>query len=354
MIYLGDCRDNIQVVAEQWANMLYDFMFKERKKKLRIKGKKRAYETYYEKMEGRVELSCMYREEKDYSLTILRWFKANFRTIVLAGEKELHEYSQISKLRKQWKWVPNSTFREAWGFLKSLMLDLYVDFTQYKKGNDNNISNAHYFFQKLNVKTCPYCNRHYTFTLDDGIVKVSPEYDHFYDKSSHPILAVSFYNLVPSCHTCNHVKGTKATAKINPYFSGFKSKFSLLDEKGDKLIVDYDKVSIKERRNELGKLVYSELTDEEKGNVETFGLQGLYEMHDDYIKELVDKVIAYNPTVRQALADAFEDQAYSPQQVYDFVWGRYLEEAQHGNRPLSKLTKDILEQLGILPDNDFR
>ena len=99
MIYLGDCRDNIQVVAEQWANKLYDFMFKERKKKLRIKGRKRAYETYYEKMEGRVELSCMYREEKDYSLTILRWFKANFRTIVLAGEKELHEYSQISKLR---------------------------------------------------------------------------------------------------------------------------------------------------------------------------------------------------------------------------------------------------------------
>ena len=38
MIYIGECHDNIQIVAEQWANKLYDFMFKERKKKLRIKG----------------------------------------------------------------------------------------------------------------------------------------------------------------------------------------------------------------------------------------------------------------------------------------------------------------------------
>lgn len=83
-------------------------------------------------------------------------------------------------------------------------------------------------------------------------------------------------------------------------------------------------------------------------------LQGLYEMHDDYINEIIEKTIAYNPTARQALAYAFQDQAYSPQQVYDFVWGKYLQEAQYGRRPLSKLTKDILGQLGIFPDNDSR
>ena len=320
MIDLRDCRDNIPKVAEEWLKSLHVFLFEERKDKI---GRKHA--SYYDKKE---------KQADDDQKTELKYFKEHFREIVLADEKELEYYSK----------------KKVSEYMKTFMIGLYKAFTQDK--NDD-ISNAHYFFRELNIRTCPYCNRHYTFTLSKKNTKVSPEYDHFYDKSSHPLLAVSFYNLVPSCHTCNHVKGTKSTAKINPYFSGFKSKFKLLDEKGDKLIVDYDKVSIKERRNELGKLVYSELTDEEKGNVETFGLQGLYEMHDDYIKELVDKVIAYNPTVRQALADAFEDQAYSPQQVYDFVWGRYLEEAQYGKRPLSKLTKDILEQLGILPDNDF-
>lgn len=323
MIDLRFCCDNIPEVAEEWAKSLHDFLFEERKDKL---GRKHA--SYYDKKE---------KQADNNQKTELTYFKKCFREIVLADEKGLEYYSK----------------KNVSEYMKTFMIDLYKAFTQDKQDKNNEISNAHYFFHQLNIRTCPYCNRHYTFTLSKKNTKVSPEYDHFYDKSSHPLLAVSFYNLVPSCHTCNHVKGTKDTAKINPYFSGFKSKFMLHDEKGDKLIVDYDKVSMKERRNDYGKLTYSGLTEEERGNVQTFGLQGLYEMHDDYIKELLDKVVAYNPTVRQALVDAFQDQAYSPQQVYDFVWGRYLDEAQYQRRPLSKLTKDILEQLGILPDNDF-
>ena len=72
---------------------------------------------------------------------------------------------------------------------------------------------------------------------------------------------------------------------------------------------------------------------------------------DQIFNEIVEKTIAYNSTAREALAYAFQDQAYSPQQVYDFVWGKYLQVAQYGRRPFSKLTKDILEQLGIYPDN---
>ncbi len=72
---------------------------------------------------------------------------------------------------------------------------------------------------------------------------------------------------------------------------------------------------------------------------------------DQIFNEIVEKTIAYNPTARQALTFAFQDQAYSLQQVYDFVWGKYLQEAQYGRKPLSKLTQDTLEQLGIYPDN---
>lgn len=85
----------------------------------------------------------------------------------------------------------------------------------------------------------------------------------------------------------------------------------------------------------------------DKGNIETFGLNNLYSMHDDYIKNIIEKVTAYNNTAQQALVEAFQSAAYSPQQVFDFVWGKYLEISQYENQPLSKLTKDILEQLGI-------
>jgi len=326
MIYLGDCHDNIQVVAEQWRLRLYEFMFEKRKRK---DGSTYGL-CYCDRVIRRVRRSGA--DDADGFEKEIERFKTNFREIVLADEKGLKEWSDEKVSR----------------YMRSFMNNLYEAFTQKEI---NGISNAHYFFQELNIRTCPYCNRHYTFTLDDGIVKVSPEYDHFYDKSSHPILAVSFYNLIPSCHTCNHVKGTKK-AEINPYFSGFKSKFELQDDRGKRMPPDEIINQKKVGKIGFGKVDNVSQAEAEQANIKTFGLQGLYEMHDDYISEIVEKVIAYNPTVRQTLVDAFQDQAYSPQQVYDFVWGKYLSEAQYEKKPLSKLTKDILEQLGILPDNN--
>lgn len=42
-----------------------------------------------------------------------------------------------------------------------------------------------------------------------------------------------------------------------------------------------------------------------------------------------------------------EGAGMNPRQIYDFVLGRYLDDAQYENRVLSKLTKDLLEQLEI-------
>ena len=70
-------------------------------------------------------------------------------------------------------------------------------------------------------------------------------------------------------------------------------------------------------------------------------------MHDDYVKEIIEKAAAYNKTARQMIADTFQKRGYSTDQVFDFVWGKLLDDAQYENRPLSKLTKDLLEQLEI-------
>lgn len=332
MIFLGNIHSNIQVIAEQWESRLHDFLFKKRKNKLRIEGVE-TYSTYYDKMLGKVDNSISLNEnEKETVRNILDdCFKKHFREIILAGEKELEAYSRVN--------VPE--------FMFEIMKGLYTDFTQH---SENGISNAHFFFRELNIRTCPYCNRHYTFSLDandEENDKVAPEYDHFYNKKDYPLLAVSFYNLVPSCHSCNHAKGIR-TVKINPYFSGFKRKFELQDKEGNRMPVDEIINQKKEGKIGFGKLEEEERAKDEQENINTFGLQGLYEMHDDYINEIVEKTIAYNPTVRQSLVDAFQDQAYSPQQVFDFVWGKYLTEAQYDKRPLSKLTRDILEQLGLL------
>jgi hypothetical protein len=59
---------------------------------------------------------------------------------------------------------------------------------------------------KLAAQTlCPYCHQAYAFTIMPYGSNKSfrPTLDHFYTKSKYPYLALSLFNLVPSCYVCN-------------------------------------------------------------------------------------------------------------------------------------------------------
>lgn len=82
----------------------------------------------------------------------------------------------------------------------------------------------------LNIKTCPYCNMHYTLYAEEGIRAVDRlarlQFDHFIDKSKHPMLSMSFFNLIPSCAVCNQGKSkTPLPTKFNPYSHAIASAF---------------------------------------------------------------------------------------------------------------------------------
>lgn len=339
MICLADSRTNIPVVAERWRTMLNGFLFKERKKGVRLMDGKNHISThhiYYDYMDALVEYNYKHNKisdnEYDRIKKLLNYDKS-FSHIVLADKNEMGALA--NKMERESEKVKD--------IYRRLFVKLYKDFTQSE--TSESISIAHHFFRELDIRTCPYCNRQYTFTIDTETGKTAPEYDHFYDKSHYPILAVSFFNLIPSCHTCNHIKGTRKV-KINPYFDGFESCFRLVDDNGKEL----NKAEIlKQGGGRLELLMPNgKVSKTDEGNINVFGLKDLYSMHDDYIKEIIEKASAYNnSTIQQTLVDAFQSAAYSPQQVFDFVWGKYLEVSQYENRPLSKLTKDILEQLGI-------
>lgn len=78
----------------------------------------------------------------------------------------------------------------------------------YKKSCQKECT-AYWLQRQLGVRVCPYCNRMYTTTLF-GEDKIRPDFDHFYPKSKYPYLAVSLFNLIPSCSMCNKRKGDKA------------------------------------------------------------------------------------------------------------------------------------------------
>ncbi|MBE8723399.1 hypothetical protein [Flavobacterium hungaricum] len=87
--------------------------------------------------------------------------------------------------------------------------------------------------------TCPYCNDTRINIIDisgadeDVTLRAYLDLDHFFSKSQNPFFAISFYNLVPSCHSCNaSEKGDKVfllNTHSHPYVKSFNEiyKFNI-------------------------------------------------------------------------------------------------------------------------------
>lgn len=325
MINISLSHTNLDAIAEEWAQMLWkfltdDFIFDKN-------GKRRHRTAYHDKMLSDIDSQQRNRKSSiqdcDEARENLDTFMKEYNKIVLADEEGLQKYSQKYHIALGSK-----------SLFKDLMIALYNRFTDEKR--------SYHFFEELNVRTCPYCNREYTFTFKKGI-KTRPQFDHFYDKSEYPMLTVSFYNLVPSCPVCNKVKGTNPI-KLNPYFLGFKTKFRIADD-NDKIMNGSQVLKILDEKQIH--LKFSNPSEDEKSNIEQFGLEQLYNMHSDYVEEMIERAVSYNDAYKKELLDAFQSSDYSLMDIYDFVWGRYLDIAEQERRPLSKLTRDLLEQMEI-------
>ncbi|TCJ17075.1 hypothetical protein EPD60_07120 [Flaviaesturariibacter flavus] len=111
--------------------------------------------------------------------------------------------------------------------------------------------------------TCPYCNDkevqivQLTMSSSKALKhKAYLDLDHFYSKVANPFLALSFYNLVPSCHDCNSAdKGEKPftiSTHIHPYFEAFDDEYdfkvSLMVLLGDPV----DKIDIVHKGKKVG------------------------------------------------------------------------------------------------------
>lgn len=341
MIRLTDSYRDFEPVAEEWLDMVDAFLDKG-DRILRMINNVINYK--FSIKESRSE--GLDEEDKKLGVFLLIFYKANLRYFVLANNEEL---LTISKFYEKWMAAGSRKLHKC---LQDIFEKAYNDFrktnpkslVRESEGNKFKESKvAYHFFKRLNVRTCPYCNRQYTFTISSKTANTSPEYDHFYDKAEFPILALSFYNLVPSCHTCNHIKGKKRLS-VNPYFEEIKGEFVIINSKNQEEITD----PLLLRENEW-KLTWKSDTKYIHDNIQNLGLDLLYAEHTDYIDEIAGKVQAYNSCAKESLVSSFQGAGKSAQDVENFVWGPYIDRAKFNERPLSKLTHDILKEFKVIP-----
>ena len=222
--------------------------------------------------------------------------------------------------------------------------DTYLSKTETTKEYD-----AYKLVKNLGIKTCPYCNRSYISFVKNNEKKTRPQLDHFYPKAIYPFLACSFYNLIPSCSACNHMKSDddsyadeKDGKLVHPYnvkdsdFT-FSYTFDNLD-----ILKSIDEKNIKFEDEEKIKIT---LDRKYEKNNSYFQLETIYQNHKDIVIELILKEINYPKSYIKELID---NHFGTEEEIYRFIFSNYLKIDDLHKRPLSKLTRDIVEELGIL------
>ena len=84
----------------------------------------------------------------------------------------------------------------------------------------------YWLLHELDIRACVYCNMHpIVASKKPGFKKLICHFDHFFAKSVYPWLSYSFFNLIPSCQTCNSMlKGSiefTLENHLHPYLDSF-------------------------------------------------------------------------------------------------------------------------------------
>lgn len=253
-------------------------------------------------------------------------------------QQELDTYEKAKKWKKA-----NTSF----GKFKRTMGALYSTFFNDPACSlsTQDSTNGYWLMRKLNIKVCPYCNRNYTIAVD-GDTKTRPEFDHNIPKSDKPILALSFFNLIPACPTCNHLKSSKEII-FNPYIVNcddikFIPDLTVTGHEEDtpkKIISAINKITEVENI----KLKIKTQNENQENFIKKLAIDKLYNEHLDYVTEILEKAIAYNHSYYDGLVENFRDLGIDISEIDKLIWGTYTQIDNLGNSPLSKLTRDILE-----------
>lgn len=191
------------------------------------------------------------------------------------------------------------------------------------------------FLNQINQDTCTYCNRNYTISIVKNRAKA--ELDHWFPKSNYPFLALSFYNIIPSCHSCNHLKLDKNTD------DSFAHPYMMKEENHNfKYSFDYD-TSIS---NIEIKLIVDKDSKIEK-SLKSLKIQEIYQAHSHKeLKDLLDLRYKYSENYINVLLDeTFEKVGLTKEEIYRVIFGIEIKEEDYHKRPFSKFKHDIIEEL---------
>lgn len=205
------------------------------------------------------------------------------------------------------------------------------------------IGNKYDLAEILDQHTCVYCNRNYVKTIGNTEKKIiRAEYDHFFSQSKYPLLALSFYNLIPICSNCNKKKldkNFKINTHLNPYLISVEDKKFSFSFRKKNLIENNVKINIETKNTESVDKINNTFTD--------LSLIEIYQAHSDKeLQDLLNLRYKYSENYLEILLNnTFTNLHLSLEEAYRMLFGIEVEEENYHKRPFSKFKKDIIDEL---------
>lgn len=263
-----------------------------------------------------------------------KFFKCSFKELVSLKPDKMTDFKSkldswdegtIKAVRKEFKEIPTTKGKKSNYIVKSLFDTMPTDA-------------RHLIYELAGTKTCPYCNRNYVDIVKDDLKNEYISFfdlDHFYSKSNYPMLAVSAFNLIPTCPACNRIKGKKGL-NYYPYDSSkracddFSFSFNIVNAE----LRSEDDINID--------IVYN--STDIMNDKQSVYLKELYSNHKDVAIEVIQKArfqgMGYMNSLLTQLKNIFPDD----NELYRMIYGNYLCKDDWNKRPLSKYTYDIAKE----------
>lgn len=288
-------------------------------------------ELFYEKIKNKID--------KDGCFKILLE-EDNIERLLISEPKELYELNK-DLMKKITGYYPDDPVEYKGNYKVKKLQEIF----NYKTLVSDNKDNSYKIAEIKGRNTCTYCNRQYTITLkEDGEFITRPQFDHWFPKSVFPLLALSFYNLIPSCSICNSsAKGEQIFSfkkLIHPYKRSSPEtdfRFSYLpDGEGGWKIDLYNLKGV------------------EKDTFEVFKLRDIYNYHYKLeAKDLLDLAIKNNGTYIEWLLNDMKEKKIAPsyEEAYRLLFGTEYDIKKVLDRPFSKLKRDLLITISKLNPN---
>lgn len=265
---------------------------------------------------------------------------------LIPGYKESDLAAYQKARRKHKKTSGDIMLINRYGRVLQQLLDVF----DYKGELSENKARSYHLTAIKGVNVCTYCNRQYIFTINKPKKRglehiVRPELDHWFSKELYPLLSLSFYNLIPSCHTCNSsVKGSEVfslSTHIHPYL-----------QQNPNPDIHFRPTLAADGISVYSVVIDRKASSREDNTVKTFALDEIYAAHGRLeVEDLIRFNYAYSDGYLKVLFEEILNN-FSPKmtraEIYRMLFGTEMEPEKFSERPLSKLKYDVLKYLRVI------